>query len=133
MQINPYLAYDSNCEEAFNYYAKVLGGTIEAMMTVADSPMAAQSPPDRQNKIMHARMTIDGEVLMASDMPPEHYREPQGIHVSLQIDDPADAERKFAALAEGGSITMPMAQTFWARRFGTCVDRFGIPWMINCE
>jgi PhnB protein len=132
MQVNPYLFYNGNCEAAFKHYAKVLGGEIEAMMTHEGTPAEAHTPPEWHKKIMHARMTIDGEVLMASDAPPGNFHQPQGFSVSLQIEDPADAERKFAALAEGGTVTMPIGQTFWAKRFGMCVDQFGIPWMINC-
>jgi PhnB protein len=133
MQANPYLFYDGNCEAAFSYYAKALGGEIEAMMTHQGTPASQQVPAEWQNKILHARMKIGDAVLMASDAPPGHFHKPQGFSVSLQIDDPADAERKFQALAEGGVVNMPIAQTFWARRFGMCVDRFGIPWMVNCE
>jgi PhnB protein len=132
MQVNPYLFYDGNCEAAFTYYAKVLGGEIEAMVTHEGTPAEAQTPPEWLKKIMHARMTIDGEVLMASDAPPGHFLKPQGFAVSLQIADAADAETKFHALAEGGMVIMPIAQTFWAKRFGLCVDQFGIPWMVNC-
>ncbi len=133
MRVNPYLFYNGTCEAAFNYYAKVLGGKIEAMLTHEGTPASDQVPPEWQKKIMHAKMSIDGEVLMASDAPPGHFNKPQGFSVSLQVEDPAEAERKFQALAEGGVVNMPIAQTFWARRFGMCVDQFGIPWMINCE
>lgn len=133
MQINPYLLYDGNCEAAFNYYAKVLGGRIDMMMTHDSAPPSMQVAPDWQKKIMHAQITIDDEVLMASDAPPGHFSKPQGFSVSLRVAEPADAERVFQALAEAGSVTMPIAQTFWARRFGMCVDQFGIPWMVNCE
>jgi len=133
MQVNPYLFYNGNCEAAFKHYAKVLGGEIEAMMPHEGTPAAGHVPAEWQKKIMHAKMTIDGEGLMGSDAPPDHFKAPQGFSVSLQISDPAEAERKFAGLAEGGVITMPMEQTFWARRFGMCVDQFGIPWMVNCE
>jgi PhnB protein len=133
MQVNPYLFYDGNCEAAFKYYAKVLGGEIEAMLPHEGTPAAEHTPVEWHKKIMHAKMTIDGEVLMASDAPPGHFNKPQGFSVSLQIGDPAEAEQKFHALAEGGVVTMPIAQTFWARRFGMCVDQFGIPWMVNCE
>ncbi|MBB5049790.1 PhnB protein [Rhodopseudomonas rhenobacensis] len=133
MQVNPYLFYDGDCEEAFNYYARVLGGVIEAMLTHEGTPAAEHVPADWVKKIMHARMTIDGEVLMASDAPPGSSAKPAGFSVSLQVEDPARAEQVFAALADGGAIKMPIAQTFWAKRFGMCVDRFGIPWMINCD
>lgn len=134
MQVNPYLFYNGNCAEAFDYYAKVLGGTVEAKMTYADAPADVPMPPEgRTNKIMHASMAIQGEVLMASDAPPERYNKPQGFAVSLQYADPAEGERIFTALADGGTIHMPFGVTFWSKGFGMCVDRFGIPWMVNCQ
>jgi PhnB protein len=90
-------------------------------------------PPEWRKKILHARLTVNGEVLMGSDAPPDRYEEPKGFSVSLQIKDPADAERIFASLAENGAVRMPLQQTFWAARFGMLVDRFGTPWMINCD
>jgi PhnB protein len=133
MQVNPYLFFNGNCEAAFKYYAKVLGGEIEAMMTHEGTPASEHVPAEWQKKIMHAKMTIDGAVLMGSDALPVHFHKPQGFSVSLQIADPDEAERKFHGLAEGGVVNMPIGQTFWARRFGMCVDQFGIPWMVNCE
>ena len=133
MQLNPYLFYNGNCEAAFNYYAKVLGGEIEAMLTHEGTPAAEHVPAEWQKKILHAKMNIGREVLMASDAPPGRFNKPQGFSVSLNIEDPAEAERKFQALAEGGVVTMPIAPTFWAKRFGMCVDQFGIPWMVNCQ
>ena len=132
MQVNPYLFYDGNCEEALKYYQKVLGARIEAMLPYEGGPAEMPIPADYKKKIMHARLTIDGEVLMASDAPPEHYNKPQGFSVSLTVEDPVDAERKFKALSEGGSTSMPFSKTFFSKGFGTCVDQFGIPWMVNC-
>jgi PhnB protein len=132
MQVNPYLHYDGNCEAALKYYQKVLGAKIEAMFPFGDGPPEMQVPPDYKKKIMHAKVTIDGEVLMASDAPPGHFNKPQGFSVSLQVEDPTDAERKFKALAEGGTINMPFGKTFFSKGFGMCVDQFGIPWMVNC-
>jgi PhnB protein len=132
MQVNPYLFYNGNCEAAFKFYARVLGGEIDAMLTHEGAPAGMPMPPDWSKKIMHAKISIDGEVIMASDAPPDHFHKPQGFSVSLQIEDPTDAERKFKALSEGGAVTMPFAKTFWAKGFGMCVDQFGIPWMINC-
>jgi len=88
--------------------------------------------PEHKDRIMHARITIDGEVLMASDAYPGNFTKPQGFAVSLQVEQPADAERRFKALADGGSITMPFGKTFFSKGFGTCVDKFGTPWMVNC-
>ncbi len=132
MQVNPYVFYNGNCEAAFKYYERVLGGKIEAMLTHEGAPESMPVPPEWKKKIMHAKMSIDGEVLMASDAPPGHFHQPQGFSVSLTVEDPGDGERKFKALAEGGTVNMPFSKTFWAKGFGMCVDQFGIPWMVNC-
>src|SRR5712692_1735667 len=133
MQLNPYLFFNGQCEAAFKFYERVLGGKIEAMLTHAGTPAEAQVPAEWRNKILHARLIVGGEVLMGSDAPPGRQEEPKGFSVSVQVKDPADAERIFDALAEKGTVRMPIQKTFWATRFGMLVDRFGIPWMINCE
>jgi PhnB protein len=131
MKVNPYLMYNGNCEAAFKFYEKVLGGKIEMMLTHEGAPESMPTPPEWKKKIMHARMSIDGEVIMASDAPPGHFHKPQGFSVSLQVQDPAEAERKFKALSEGGNVNMAFGKTFFSRGFGMCVDQFGIPWMVN--
>jgi PhnB protein len=132
VQVNPYLNFDGDCAEAFRFYERVLGGRIEAMTTHGDSPIADQVPPAWHDRIMHARLVVGDAVLMASDSPPEHYQKPAGLYVTLNVQDPAEADRIFNALAENGTVTMPIDKTFWAERFGMLVDRFGTPWMINC-
>jgi PhnB protein len=132
MQLNPYLFFDGNCEEALKFYAQCLGGTIQFVLTYAGSPAEAQVPPELGGKILHATLVVGDQVLQASDCPPGRYDQPKGFSVSIQIKDPAEAERIFAALAENGKVQMPIQKTFWATRFGMVVDRFGIPWMINC-
>lgn len=135
MKWNPYLTFSGNCGEAFKYYERVLGGKIVALITHADMPgeAQAQTPPSYKNLIMHARLVVGDNVLMGSDAPPDRFEKPQGISVAIQTDDPKEAERIFAALSDNGRVTMPLQQTFWAIRFGMLVDRFGIPWMVNCE
>jgi PhnB protein len=133
MQLNPYLFFNGQCEAAFRFYERSLGAKIVAMMPHAGTPAEGQVPPEWRDKIIHARLVLGDQVLMGSDAPPDHFEKPQGFSVTLGIDDPADAERIFNALAENGTIRMPIQQTFWALRFGMLVDRFGIPWMINCE
>jgi PhnB protein len=132
MQVNPYLYYNGNCEAAFKFYEKVLGAEIEMMMTHESAPEGTPIPSEWKKKIMHARLSLDGEVIMASDSPPDRFSQPQGFSVSLQVEDPADAARKFKALSEGGTVQMPFAATFFAKGFGMCVDQFGIPWMVMC-
>lgn len=133
MQLNPYLFFNGQCEAAFKFYERVLGGKIEGMMTHAGTPAEEQVPAEWRDKILHARMTIGDSVLMASDAPPDRSEKPSGFSVSLQYKDPADAERIFHALAENGTVRMPFAQTFWSPGFGMLVDQFDIPWMVNCE
>jgi PhnB protein len=133
MQCNPYLLFNGNCEPAFKFYEKVLGGKIIAMMKFSETPAADMHGPDFRDKIVHARLTIGGSVLMASDAPPAHYEPMTGMQVTLNVDTAEEAERIFKAFAEGGNVKMPIQETFWAIRYGMLVDRFGTPWMINCE
>jgi PhnB protein len=130
MQINPYLFYNGNCEAAFKFYEKVLGAKIEMMLRNEEAPADMPSPPERKKQIMHGRISIDGQALMGSDAPPDHFHKPQGFSVSLTVNDPAEAERKFKALSEGGSVNMPFGKTFFSKGFGMCSDQFGIPWMV---
>ena len=133
MELNSYLTFNGQCEAALKFYEQCLGGKIEAMMTHAGNPAEEHVPPEWRNKILHARLIVGKDVLMGSDAPPERYQEPKGFSVSLQLKNPVDAERIFQALAENGTVRMPLQKTFWAARFGMLVDQFRIPWMINCD
>lgn len=133
MQVTPYLTFNGDCAAAFKFYERCLGGKLEAIMTHGDSPIADQVPAGWRDRVLHARLSLGSTVLMGSDSPPEHYLKPQGLHVSLQVDAATDADRIFRELARDGTVTVPIEKTFWAERFGMLVDRFGIPWMVNCE
>lgn len=133
MRINPYLTFGGNCEEAMRAYQKILGGEIVAMMPYGESPMEQETPAEWRKKIMHARLIFDGNVLMASDAPPDRFQKMQGMEVALNVKEPTEAERVFNALAEKGTIGLPLSETFWAAKFGMLTDRFGTPWLINCE
>jgi PhnB protein len=133
MKLNPYLYFDGQCEAAFKFYEQLLGGKIITMMTHEGTPAESQVPAEWRKKILHASLDIGEQMLMASDAPPGHFQKPQGFSINIGVTDTAEAERIFKALSEGGNVTMPLAQTFWAKRFGMAVDRFGIPWMVNCE
>jgi PhnB protein len=133
MQMNPYLSFKGDCEAAFKFYEQCLGAQPGAIFRYAESPMADLVPSDWSDKIMHGSMTIGDQVLMGADIRPDQYEEPKGISLSLQIESIADAERIFHELAKDGRVVMPLEKTFWAARFGMLVDRFGIPWLINCE
>ena len=131
MKTVPYLFFGGTCEEAMNLYSKVLGGKIDGLMRFKDMP-PDQRRPGMDEKVVHAHMVAPGCELMASDAPSEYFDKPQGFAVSLHVDKPAEADRLFSALSEGGRVTMPIGKTFWAERFGMLVDRYGTPWMIDC-
>jgi PhnB protein len=129
--IDAYLFFDGNCADAMRFYERTLGGKLE-MMTHAESPMAAQTPPGSADRILHARLVIDGRMLMASDsMVGQPYKGMNGFSLSLAYPKVADAKRVFDALAAGGKVIMPLEKTFWVEAFGMLVDRFSTPWMIN--
>ena len=138
MKVETYLLFDGRCREAFEFYQSVLGGTIETMMSYADSPVAAGMPggvaPEWNDTILHATLVVDGQAIMASDAPPGRQEKAGGFSVSISIKGEAEAERIFAGLSEDAQrITMPLGETFWAKRFGMFTDKFGIPWMVNGE
>jgi PhnB protein len=131
-QLNAYIGFNGNCAEAVQFYAHVLGAKIETLLRVRDSPMAADSPPEVQDQVMHAHVTHpSGFSFMASDgmgMPHEGIK---GITMTLNYDTVAEARRVFEALAEGGTVTMALGESFWADIFGMLTDRFGVPWIVN--
>lgn len=133
MQIQPYLFFDGNCEEALKFYEKALNGKIGAVMRVRGSPAEKQMPKEMSDKILNARLDIGNMTILASDCPPGTFNKPQGFAVVLAVDKAAEGERIFKALEQGGAVKMPYEQTFWAHRFGMVTDKFGTPWMINCE
>ena len=123
MQLSPYLLFNGDCAEAFKFYEQTLGGKIEALMTFAGSPAAEHVPPEWGDKVLHATMKIDGQMIMASDAPPGHYAQPQGISVSIALNDRDKGEQHFQR-ARGGrnDVQMPFQKTFWAVRFSECVS-----------
>lgn len=133
MQISPYLSFDGRCREAFETYARILGGEVEFIMTVGESPHAAESPPERQSDVMHARLRLGDRLVMGADAPPELRSTPAGFSMSVNLQDVEEGRRIFEALAEGGEVKMPYGSTFWSRGFGMTIDRFAIPWMVNCD
>jgi len=133
MQLNPYLSFNGQCETAFKFYERSLGGKIMFKMTYGESPMAEQVPPKSRGRILHITLKVGDRILMGADAPPQYYSTPAGFSVSINTADIAEAERVFAALSENAVVKMPLGETFWAARFGMLVDQFGTPWMVNCE
>lgn len=132
MKLTPHVAFGGQCEAAFKFYERCLGGKIVTMLAYGDSPWR-NSAAGMAGKIVHATLMAGDSTLMGADVLPEQYERPKGFHVLLGIDDPAEAERVYEALLENGSAQMPLQQTFWAVRFGVLVDQFGVSWEINCE
>lgn len=130
MQIIPYLNFDGTCAEAFRFYHDCLGGELDVRKH-GDQPMEGLGP-EWMDRVLHARLDVGGQVLMASDTGPGEPATPAGFAVALQLADPADAERVFGALSDGGTITLPIQETPWSPRFGMFTDRYGVPWMVNC-
>ena len=133
MHIQPYLFFDGRCAEAIEFYRKALGAEVEMMMRYKDSP--EPPPPGRvapgmENKVMHAAFRIGDSMIMASDDCTGSRTAFQGFNLSLTVADEAEAQRRFAALAEGGEVRMPLTKTFFSPSFGMLADRFGVSWMV---
>ena len=136
MPIEPYLFFNGRCEEAIEFYKKALGADVLMMMRVKDSPEPyppGMLPPGSENKIMHVSLRVGDATVMASDGRCSGETDFQGFSLSLTASDEADARKKFAALAEGGQVQMPLGKTFFAKRFGAVADRFGVGWMVIVE
>jgi len=133
MQVNPYLSFKGDCEDAFRFYERCLGATVGTLYRYGGTPLADSVPPDWQDKIMHGSVTFGDQMLMAGDVAPDRYEAPKGFSFSIHLTSVDEAERIFGELAENGRILMALEKTFWAARFGMVVDRFAIQWMINCE
>ncbi len=136
MPVTPYLFFDGRCEEALEFYKKALGAEVGMMMRFKESPEPpppGQVPPGSENKIMHACLRINGAAVMASDGCAQGKPKFEGFSLSVDAKDEAEADRMFAALADGGQVRMPLAKTFFAKRFGMVADRFGVGWMIIVE
>jgi PhnB protein len=130
--VNPYITFNGNCEEAINFYADNLGGTIQGFHRVSDSPMASEDMDP--NKIFHTTLIIGNTTIMASDsFGPEGANVGNNISLAIGTNDLDAADEMFNKMAEGGTVIMPMGETYWAARFGMLTDKFGINWMFNCE
>ncbi len=131
MKMQTYVNFAGSCAEAFKYYEKHLGGTIGMMMTQGESPDQSRVKPEWKDKVLHARISMGETVLMGADIP--EAQPMRSAYLSLGVDSDAEAERIFSALANGGQVFMPLAETFFATRFGQLRDRFGINWMVLHE
>lgn len=131
-QLSVYLSFPGTCEEALNFYKHAFNGEIKSLQRFSEAPMP--SDPADANRIMHAEFAADGMALMASDAAGTYAGRP-GTNVALSVnhDNEADQAIVFDKLAEGGTVTMPLQDTFWGARFGMLTDKYDINWMFNCD
>lgn len=136
MHLNTYLIFDGDCRAAFEFYQRCLGGEIVAMLPYSQAPESENLPAESRDRIMHTRLVVDGQALMGSDNTAEcplPYEGIKGAHISISVETLEEAERIFHALADNGTLRMPLEETFWAERFGMLVDKFGVSWMVGCN
>jgi PhnB protein len=133
IRVSPHLTFNGECEAAFQFYAQTFGGTIVRMLPFSKSPMARDVPSEWHEKIFHASLMVGNVRLIGADVLPANYRQPQGFFVFLNFDTPVDARRIFEALADRGTVQMPIQATFWSPASGAVIDRFGVPWEIAAD
>lgn len=130
MTLNTFLNFGGNCEQAFRFYEQHLGGKITFMMRRAEQPDQPIKWPGWEQTVQYATMNLGETQLMASDVPPDHFKPMRSVYLTLAVDSAAEAERIWALLSDGGTILMRLEETFFADRFGQLRDRFGTSWMI---
>jgi PhnB protein len=131
MHLHTYLNFGGNCEQAFRFYEQHLGGRVTLLMRHADGPEAQRFGPEWDDKVLHARLDLGGTFISGADVPAERFQPMRSAYLTLECDSSSEAERVYALLSEEGQVFMPMAETFFAHRFGMCRDRFGTSWMVQ--
>jgi PhnB protein len=130
MELNTYLNYGGNCEQAFRFYEEHLGGKITFLMRHGEQPTAQSVAPEWKNAVLHARMTLGGTDLLGADVPPDRFQPMRSAYLTLSVGSIEEAERIYGLLTDGGEVFMKMEETFFAKRFAMLRDRFGTSWMI---
>jgi PhnB protein len=130
MQVDPYIFFDGRCDEAIAFYRDALGAEVTMLLRFKNAPDASMIRPGTEEKIMHANLRIGDATLLVSDGRCTEHPSFQGFSLTITVADEEEADRVFAALSEGGAVTMPMAKTFFSPRFGMLTDRFGVGWIV---
>ena len=135
MSLSTYLTFDGNCREAFEFYRSVFGTEFVVLSTFAEAPEDMDVPDAHRDNVMHVTLPIGSSVLMGSDNDPSGPPVVVGHNFSMSIDTEGrqESDDLIGKLSDGGTVTMPMQETFWGSYFGTCTDRFGINWMVSCH
>ena len=130
MRLHAFLNFGGNCEQALRFYEQHLGGRITMMMRRAEQPDQPLKWPGWEQSIQFATIDLGETQVMASDVPPDHFQLMRSVYMSLSVDSAAEAERIWTLLSDGAQVFMPLAETFFAVRFGQLRDKFGVSWMI---
>jgi PhnB protein len=133
VQVQPYLFFEGRCQEAIDFYRQAVGAEVMMHMPFKDSPVPTGQPPEAGDKVMHASVRIGGSEVLMSDGRCGGHPTFQGFSLSLGLSDDAEAAKAFAALSDGGTVTMPLGKTFFASSFGMVTDRFGVGWMVMVQ
>jgi PhnB protein len=133
MSVSFHLDFNGQCEQAFEYYAEHLGGTIGTLLRFKDSPVSSSVAGDWQSKIVHANICIEGVELTGADLLPEQYLKPSGFTILLGVDTDDKVKSIFSKLALNGNTILSPQKTFWSTCYGIVVDQYGVPWKINCS
>lgn len=135
MSLSTYLTFDGNCREAFEFYRSVFGTEFVVLTTFAEAPEDMDVPNAHRDKVMHVTLPIGSSVLMGSDNDPSGSPVVVGNNFSISVDTEGrqESDDLIGKLSAGGTVTMPMQETFWGSYFGMCTDRFGINWMVSCH
>jgi len=131
MKTDVHLVFTGSCREAFAFYETTFGSKIAMTMTYGDAPAGSPTPPEMKDKVMHTSMPLGSMLLMGCDAPAERSKPLGGFQISVSDANEAEVKRLYAALSDGGSVQMPLAQTFWSPLFGMCTDKFGVGWMVS--
>jgi PhnB protein len=131
MSFSVHLIFDGQCEKAFRFYEECFGAKIITMLKWSESSAASQAPPDAADGILHATLKLGDSYVFGADAFPGKYEKPQGFFVLFSVGDSKEAEQTFQKLADGGNVTMPLQETFWAKRYGVVTDKYGVSWEVN--
>ena len=131
MKLNPHLTFNGNCGEAFEFYERLLGGSL-TRTSFGDSPVANHVPEEWKNRIVHATLSMDESEIAGADVPVEEYKKPEGFYLLIEPEDPDEAGRLFSALSKNGEVKIPLQEMFWSVCYGSLIDRYGTPWEISC-
>jgi len=131
MNISIHISFKGQCEEAFRYYEKHLGGVIDGLYKFKDTPASKTAPSEWQDKIVHGGVLIGNVEIAGADVVPEQYEQPKAFSLLLRLASESDVRSKFEVLADGGEVIMPPQKTFWSPCYAVVVDRFGVPWDLN--